>query len=51
LKSNIENTYDLYGILLLIAINEKNKKLFADKNLSALEFYYGQVNMCLWPRF
>lgn len=51
LKSNIDNSFDIYGVLLLIAINEKNRKMLSERNLSALDFYFGQVNMVLWPRF
>lgn len=51
LKDAIDNSYDIYGVLLLIAINEKNRKIFSEKSLTALDFYYDQVNMVLWPRF
>ena len=51
LRGAIDNSFDIYGVLLLIAINENNRKVFGEKNLSALDFYFDQVNMVLWPRF
>ena len=31
--------------------NEKNRKMLSERNLTALDFYFGQVNVWLWPRF
>ena len=28
LKNNIDSSYDMYGVLLLIAINDKNRRTF-----------------------
>jgi hypothetical protein len=37
--------------MLLIVLNDRNKKIFSERSLSALDFYFDQVNMQLWPRF
>jgi hypothetical protein len=37
--------------MLLIVLNDRNKKIFSERSLSALDFYFDQVNMQLWPKF
>lgn len=51
LKYAINNTYDMYSILLILAVNEKNKKILSDRGCSALEHYFNSVDMLLWPKF
>lgn len=51
MKNTVDQSFDVFGVLLLIVLNEKNKKMFNDKSLKALDFYFDQVNMILWPRF
>ena len=50
-KSTISSTYDLFGLLLILAINEKNKLTFRERKFAALDFYFDQVSMLVWPKF
>lgn len=51
MKSTVASTYDIFGVLVILAINDRNKQIFHDKNFSGLDFYFDQVNMTLWPKF
>lgn len=51
LKTTMEQTFDIAGVMLLAVLNDRNKRLFNEKSLGALDFYFDQVNMLLWPRF
>ena len=51
LRRNISNTNDLYAVLLMLAVNERNKKVLAERGCSALDSYLSQVSILLWPRF
>lgn len=51
LKSAVNNTYDIYAVLLILAVNEKNRNFIREKGCSALEAYFSQVDMLLWPKF
>ena len=50
-KKSIENCYDIFGILLVIAINERNKKIFNEKKCLVLDNYFNQITIILWPKF
>ena len=50
-KSTVANTFDLYGLLLISAINEKNKQTFRERQIGALDFYFDQISMIVWPKF
>lgn len=50
-KSTINSTFDLFGLLLILAINEKNKQTFRERKFGALDFYFDQVSMLVWPKF
>ena len=43
--------YDILGILLVIAINERNKKSFNEKKCTVLDNYFNQITIILWPKF
>lgn len=47
----MEQTYDIAGVMLLTVLNDRNKKQFNEKSLGALDYYFDQVNMLLWPKF
>lgn len=51
IKNLINSSFDCVGLLLIILINEKNKKNFNSRGLSLLDFYFEQINMTVWPRF
>ena len=51
LRKSIASTYDLYGVLLMLAVNEKNKKILSERGCTALDSYFSQVSILLWPRF
>ena len=51
LKQMVSGLFDLYGLLLIIMMNDKNKRMMAGKQLSVLDFYFDSVNMALWPKF
>ncbi len=51
LKTTVNSSYDIFGILLILAINEKNKQSFHEKEFKALDHYFDDVSMKLWPRF
>jgi len=36
----ITGIFDLYGLLLIIIMNEKNKKMMASKGFFVLDFYF-----------
>ena len=50
-KATVANTFDLYGLLLMLAINEKNKQTFRERHVGALDFYFDQISMLVWPKF
>ncbi len=35
----------------MLAINDRNKKNLAEQNCAALDSYFSQVGMILWPKF
>lgn len=45
------SVHDVYAILLMIQINEENKKLLQKNKIPVLDYYFDKVNMILWPRF
>lgn len=47
----MEATYDTAGVMLLIVLNDRNKRTFSERSLSTLDHYFDQVNMLLWPKF
>lgn len=51
IRSTVSATFDIFGVLIILAINEKNKQTFNEKEFGALDFYFNQVNMLLWPKF
>ena len=51
LKHAVSNTNDMYAILLILAVNDKNKKVLSDRGCSALDHYFNSVDMMLWPKF
>lgn len=51
LKHAINNTYDLYAVLLILAVNDRNRKILTEKGCTALDAYFSQVDMLLWPKF
>jgi len=51
IKNLINSSFDCVGLLLIILINEKNKKNFNAKGLNLLDFYFEQINITVWPRF
>jgi vacuolar protein sorting-associated protein 52 len=51
LKHAINNTYDLYALLLILAVNDKNRKILTERGCSALDHYFNSVDMLLWPKF
>lgn len=51
LKQMVSGLSDLYGLLLIILLNEGFKKMMNSKQLGILDFYFDQVNMIIWPRF
>lgn len=50
-KNTVGYTYDIYGLLLMLAINEKNKQIFREREFSALDYYFDQISMIAWPKF
>jgi hypothetical protein len=51
LKRGVANTFDIYTVLLMLAINDRNKRNLAEQNCTALDSYFSQVGMILWPKF
>lgn len=51
LRKAVDNTYDMYGLLLILAVNDRNRRVLTEKGCSALEAYFSQVDMLLWPKF
>jgi vacuolar protein sorting-associated protein 52 len=51
IKNILSNTFDIVGLLLMILLNEKNKKNFNSRGLNVLDSFFEQVNMFIWPRF
>lgn len=51
LKHAVNNTFDMYSILLILAINDKNRKILTERGCSALDHYFSSVDMMLWPKF
>lgn len=51
IKNLINSSYDCVGLLLIILINDKNKKIFNSKGLTMLDMYFEQINITVWPRF
>ena len=51
LKNSVYNSYDIFAVLLMLAINEKNKKILTERGCKALDNYFSQVSMILWPKF
>ena len=51
IKNTVSSTYDIYSLLLMLAINEKNKQLFREREFSALDYYFDQISMLIWPKF
>lgn len=51
IKNLINSSYDCVGLLLIILINDKNKKNFNAKGLTLLDLYFEQINITVWPRF
>ena len=51
LKTTVNQSYDIFGLLLILAINEKNKQAFHERDFKALDYYFDQVGMTVWPRF
>ena len=47
----MDATYDTAGVMLLIVLNDRNKRSFNERSLSTLDYYFDQVNMMLWPKF
>lgn len=43
--------YDVYAVLLMILINEENKKIMMRNKIPVLDYYFDRVNQILWPRF
>jgi hypothetical protein len=43
--------YDIYAILMMIQINEENKKVLHKNKIPVLDYYLDKINMILWPRF
>lgn len=41
----------MYAVLLILAVNDKNRKILTDKGCTALDAYFSQVDMILWPKF
>ena len=52
LKNYITNNlFDIYACLLMILINEENKKFMQRNKIPVLDYYFDKVNMILWPKF
>jgi hypothetical protein len=51
LKNAITNTFDIFALLLILAINDKNRKALMERGCSALESYFSRVDILLWPKF
>ncbi|CDW80276.1 vacuolar protein sorting-associated protein 52 homolog [Stylonychia lemnae] len=45
------NLHDLYASLLIILINEENKKIMLRNKIPVLDYYFDKVNQLVWPRF
>ena len=41
----------MYAILLILAVNDKNKKILSERECTALDLYFSSVDMLLWPKF
>ncbi|KAM3144017.1 hypothetical protein pb186bvf_003781 [Paramecium bursaria] len=51
LKQTVGGSFDMYALLLIILLNEKNQQQMHKKNQGVLDSYFEQVNMTLWPKF
>lgn len=51
IKNVISNNHDCLGMLLLILINDSNKKYLSEKGIAALDFYLETMDIIIWPRF
>ena len=46
-----QSLYDLYAVLLMILINEENRKIMIRNKIPVLDYYFDKVNQILWPKF
>lgn len=51
LKTSVAGTHDIFAVLLMLALNDRNRRTLEEKGCSALDNYFSQVSMILWPRF
>lgn len=50
-KAWVSSCPDPYTPLLISAINTKSKEKLNQKGYDILDYYFDQVNFCVWPRF
>ena len=50
-KSKAGHSNDIFAVLIVLALSERNRQRLEDLGCSVLDSYFSQVGMMLWPRF
>ena len=51
MRTLVTQSNDLIGVLLIILINDLTKKSYGETKFDAIDFYFDQINIIVWPRF